>query len=61
MKEQKVIRTYPVGYGETTELQEALNNGFEVVMCNSTYYTTGVTGLEYIVEREIKKDEDNRS
>jgi hypothetical protein len=55
MREQKVVRTYPKGYAnETRALQEALSQGFCVVMANKFDINGSSYGTEYIVEREHK-------
>jgi hypothetical protein len=57
MREQKVIRTYPKGYASPTKaLNDALSQGFYVVMSNSFEINGGKEhGIEYIVEREESK------
>ena len=53
MKKQKVIRTYPNGWSYTTDvLQNALNGGYYVVMCNKITFKDNTEVLEYIVEKE---------
>jgi hypothetical protein len=61
MKEQRVVRTYPRGYGDTGSLEKALKEGFYVVMAkkfdigNDDKKSHGkLHGIEYIVEREHK-------
>jgi hypothetical protein len=53
MKEQKVIRTYPKEFiNPTKDLENALSQGFYVVMANSFEINGGREhGTEYIVER----------
>ncbi len=49
---QKVVRTYPHGYTNTTHhLQKLLEEGYKVVMCNESPCDGGKC-LEYIVEKE---------
>ena len=61
MKVQKVIRTATPGVGywldvnKTLDLQDALNDGFTVVMCNTIRRKDGEEWLEYIVEKEDKE------
>ena len=61
MKVQRVIRTATpdVGYWRDSyrmqDLQDALNNGFIVVMCNTIKRKDGQEWLEYIVEKEEKE------
>lgn len=53
MKKQKVIRTYPKGWNYTTGLlQEAMDEGYCVVMCNKITFKDNTEVLEYIVEKE---------
>ena len=52
MKKQKVIRTYPKGWSHTTVLQNAMNQGYCVVMCNKITFKDNTEVLEYIVEKE---------
>lgn len=55
---QKIIRTYPNTYTNPTKaLQEALSEGYEVVMCRPIYLKGGNDGLEYIVEKKDKDSE----
>lgn len=61
MKVQKVIRTATPAHEYWTEgckvrdLQDALNNGFTVIMCNTIRRKDGEEWLEYIVEKEVKE------
>lgn len=60
---QKVIRTYPEdympsqikypngGFAPTGKLDIALEQGYNVVMCNSVHFLDGGMCLEYIVEK----------
>ena len=55
MRKQKVIRTYPKGWSHTTDLlQEAMDEGYCVVMCNKITFKDkdNTEILEYIVEKE---------
>ena len=53
MKKQKVVRTYPNGWTHTTDnLQNAMNQGYCVVMCNKITFKDNTEVLEYIVEKE---------
>ena len=53
MKKQKVVRTYPNNWTHTTELlQNAMNQGYCVVMCNKITFKDNTEVLEYIVEKE---------
>ena len=53
MKKQKVVRTYPSGWSLTTDLlQEAMDEGYCVVMCNKITFKDNTEVLEYIVEKE---------
>ena len=55
MKKQKVIRTYPKGWSHTTGLlQEAMDEGYCVVMCHKIIIENKQEILEYIVEKEEK-------
>lgn len=62
MKVQKVIRTatpnigYYADYNKIRDLQDALKDGFRVVMCNTIRRKDGEEWLEYIVEKEDKED-----
>ena len=52
-EKQKVIRTYPNGWTHTREyLQEAMDEGYCVVMCNKITFKDNTEVLEYIVEKE---------
>ena len=61
MKVQKVIRTAPPGIRYWREsykveyLQDALDDGFRVVMCNTIRLKDGEEWLEYIIEKEEKE------
>ena len=59
MKKQKVVRTYPNNYTYTTHttdlLEEVLNEGYCVVMCNKITFKGNTEILEYIVEKEEEK------
>lgn len=56
-KIQKVVRTFPNGYATATKyLQEALSQGYIVVMCNVTKEEKGGNILEYIVEKEVERE-----
>lgn len=56
MKKQKVVRTAPteIGYWYQKDrmkyLEDALNNGYVVVMCNPIG-----KDLEYILEKEVEE------
>lgn len=53
MKKQRVIRTLSNNYANPTKrLTEALEDGWTVVMCNTTCFDNNCTCLEYIVEKE---------
>ena len=53
MKKQKVIRTYPSSWTHSTDnLQNAMNQGYCVVMCNKITFKDNTEVLEYIVEKE---------
>ena len=53
MKKQKVVRTYPNGWAYTTcRLQQAMDKGYYVVMCNKMTLKDNTEVLEYIVEKE---------
>ena len=53
MKKQKIIRTYHKGWPYTTGLlQEAMDEGYCVVMCNKITFKDNTEVLEYIVEKE---------
>lgn len=58
LKKQCVVRTMPTQKGYLYEpkkmsyLQEKLNDGFVVIMCNKIG-----DELEYILEKEVKSDE----
>ena len=57
MKKQKVVRTYPRGYVNTTgHLTELLEQGYTVVMCNKFYCDKESYGNEYILEKEVNKN-----
>ena len=54
MKKQVAIRTYPNNYLNTNlqELQQYLNKGYLVVMCNKfSVNNKGQEGNEYILEK----------
>lgn len=52
MKQNKVVRTYPSGYmNSTTELNKLLEQGWLVVMCNTFECKGGSKGNEYILEK----------
>ena len=52
MKKQKVVRTYPNNWTHTIDhLQNAMNQGYCVVMCNKITFKDDEI-LEYIVEKE---------
>ncbi|WP_161598856.1 hypothetical protein [Bacillus mesophilum] len=52
MKQQKVVRTYPDGWINSTKaLTVALNDGWVVVMSNPFDCGNGKKGTEYILER----------
>lgn len=52
MAKQKVVRTYPNGYSRTTSmLEEALDNGWVVVMSNPFDCGNDYKGTEYILEK----------
>ena len=61
MKVQKVIRTATpdIGYWRDNfriqDLQDALDDGYMVVMCNTIRRKGGEEWLEYIVEKEAKE------
>lgn len=56
MKKQKVIRTYPKGWNHTIDiLQNAMDEGYCVVMCNKIIFKDKEEVLEYIVERRKNK------
>ena len=53
MKKQKVVRTYPNNWTHPTDnLQNAMNQGYCVVMCNKITFKDNTEVLEYIVEKE---------
>ena len=53
MKKQKVVRTYPNSWTHSTDnLQNAMNQGYCVVMCNKITFKDNTEVLEYIVEKE---------
>ena len=53
MKKQKVVRTYPNSWMcPTDSLQNAMNQGYCVVMCNKITFKDNTEILEYIVEEE---------
>ena len=53
MKKQKVVRTYPNDWIHTTDhLQNAMNQGYCVVMCNKITFKDKTEVLEYVVEKE---------
>ena len=55
MKKQKVVRTYPNSWTHSTDnLQNAMNQGYCVVMCNKIIFKDkdNTEVLEYIVEKE---------
>ena len=53
MKKQKVVRTYPNNWTHTIDhLQNAMNQGYCVVMCNKITFKDNTEVLEYIVEKE---------
>ena len=53
MKKQKVVRTYPNDWIHTTDhLQNAMNQGYCVIMCNKITFKDNTEVLEYIVEKE---------
>lgn len=55
---QRVIRTYPDTYIQAKrDLQNALSEGYEVVMCNPVCLNGKDSALEYIVEKKEKSDE----
>ena len=52
MKQQKTVRTYPTGFiNPTKALNEALNDGWKVIMSNPFNCGNGKTGTEYILEK----------
>lgn len=52
LNKQKVVRTYPKGLtNPTTALNEALENGWKVVMSNPFDCGNGQKGTEYILEK----------
>ena len=58
IKKQVVVRTYPNNYMITTNfLENYLNNGYIVVMCNP-FYCGDKKGNEYILEKEIEESEE---
>ncbi len=60
MKQQKAVRTYTPGHGycsdmkSTKSLNDLLQSGWNVVMCNTVTRADGEQWLEYIVEKELK-------
>ena len=53
MKKQKVVRTYPNNWAHTIDhLQNAMNQGYCVIMCNKITFKDNTEVLEYIVEKE---------
>lgn len=53
MKKQVCVRTYPNNFTSTTEsLDELLNSGYTVVMCNTFEANRDQKGNEYILEKE---------
>ena len=53
MKKQKVVRTYSNSWIHPTDnLQNAMNQGYCVVMCNKITFKDNTEVLEYIVEKE---------
>lgn len=53
MKKQKVVRTYPNSWTHSIDnLQNAMNQGYCVVMCNKITFKDNTEVLEYIVEKE---------
>ena len=53
MKKQKVVRTYPNNWTHTIyHLQNAMNQGYCVVMCNKITFKDNTEVLEYIVEKK---------
>ena len=53
LKQQKVVRTYPRGYSNPTKtLNEALSEGWVVVLSNPFDCGGGKQGTEYILEIE---------
>lgn len=53
MKVQRIARTFPHGYpNEISNLEDLLNDGYTVVMCNRFETQDRQTGIEYIVEKE---------
>ncbi|GEM_PF-3415736 len=56
MKKQIVIRTFPETYtNPTTNLSNALNQGYTVVMANQFDLSGGKKGTEYILEKESEE------
>ena len=52
-KKQKVVRTYPNSWTHSTDnSQNAMNQGYCVVMCNKITFKDNTEVLEYIVEKE---------
>lgn len=50
---QKIIRTFPNGYTlAITRLEQALEEGFKVILCNSITSKDGTVCNDYIVEKE---------
>ena len=53
-KKQVCVRTYPNTYIDSTNnLDEHLKQGYIVVMCNPFRTKNGMTGNEYILEKEV--------
>jgi len=51
-RKQCVVRTYPMGWTNTTEhLEQKLADGYIVVMANP-FDTKGKQGMEYILEKK---------
>jgi len=52
MAEQKVVRTYPTNFMNPTKaLNEALMDGWKVIMSNPFDCGNGKTGTEYILQK----------
>ncbi len=57
MKKQIVVRTFPIGYtNPTTNLSNAFEQGYTVVMANSFDVSGGKKGTEYILEKESEEE-----
>lgn len=54
---EKVVRTQPAGLDPTKELNQLLQDGWKVKMCNSMRRCDGTEYLEYIIAKDMPEDQ----